>query len=305
MAVRAPDPHNLRAAAERVAAATAPIIDTDRACLGCGYNLRGLRVGIKCPECGLPSRLPANLDDPLALMPRSVILAFTLGCWAASVCVVLTVALVLTLRLEPWDAWITLCGLTTVAVLWIGATMLITPGFAIPQAVVRGFAHGGRLRRAARWLQLGWPILAGATLLRTILTNPPGSATAALQLVQFLGFATGMAGIVMLSLLLQRLADWTRDAEANTAFNWAMWGLPVVTPLLFLDTPLFSANLILRFLIPLLWLGLVCTFPFGLLTLSKSVTLSIVHSFEHEDRLRRKTERDRKHQEKVSRLLKR
>jgi hypothetical protein len=305
MAVRAPDPHNLRAAAEHSAAAMAPIIDTDRACLGCGYNLRGLRAGVKCPECGLPSKLPANLDDPLSLMPRSVIFAFTLGCWAATVCVILTVAMVLSLRFEAWESWITLCGLTAIAVLWLGATMLITPGFAIPQAVVRGFSQGGRLRRAARWLQLGWPMFAGATLLREVLVSPAGSATAALQLLQFVGFAAGMAGIVTLSLLLQRLADWTRDGEANTAFNWTMWGLPVVTPLMLLDSPLLSANLILKFLIPLLWLGLVCTFPFGLLTLSKSVTLSIAHSFEHEARLERKAERDRKHQEKMAKLLKR
>ena len=73
MAVRAPDPHNLRSAAHNVAASA--IIDTDRPCLGCGYNLRGLRAGINCPECGLPSVLPQGLDDPLALMPRSVVLA--------------------------------------------------------------------------------------------------------------------------------------------------------------------------------------------------------------------------------------
>ena len=85
----------------------------------------------------------------------------------------------------------------------------------------------------------------------------------------------------------------------------AMWGLPVVTPLLLLDTPMLSANPLLRFLIPLLWLGLVCTFPFGLITLSKSVTLSIVHSFENDFREERKKERDRKHQARLAKLLKR
>jgi acyl carrier protein len=32
--------------------------DIDRACLGCGYNLRGLSRGGACPECGRGADLP-------------------------------------------------------------------------------------------------------------------------------------------------------------------------------------------------------------------------------------------------------
>ncbi|MDQ3439477.1 MAG: acyl carrier protein [Planctomycetota bacterium] len=32
--------------------------DNDRACLGCGYNLRGLPGGSVCPECGRGADLP-------------------------------------------------------------------------------------------------------------------------------------------------------------------------------------------------------------------------------------------------------
>jgi hypothetical protein len=302
MAVRVPDPHNLRAAAQNVAASA--IIEVDRACLGCGYNLRGLREGINCPECGLPSALPKDLDDPLALMPRSVIAAFIIGCWSASICVLLTVALVVLMRLNIWPAWIMIAGHAAVSVLWVGATILITPAFALPQAIVRGFSITSRLRRSARWLQLGWVAFAGAALLSEAVPNPAAALSNFFYLVQVGGFLAGMAGIVVLSILLQRLAEWTRDEEAGTAFNWGMWGLPVMTPLLFVDWPVFTSNALLKFAVPLLWLCLACTFPYGLLSLSKSVTLSIVHSFEHEHRQERKAERDRKHQEKLARMLK-
>src|SRR5438552_13978961 len=96
MRPRAPDPHNLRA---MTSAMPAPVFESDHPCLGCGYNLRGLRAGVKCPECGMPSVMPAGIDDPLALMPRPVIVAFIWGCWAASFCVVGAIAAVIISRL--------------------------------------------------------------------------------------------------------------------------------------------------------------------------------------------------------------
>jgi hypothetical protein len=308
MAVRAPDPHNLRAAAQR--AAGSAIIDSDRPCLGCGYNLRGLRAGINCPECGLPSVLPEDVDDPLALMPRSVIVAFIIGCWSASICVMLIVGLVVVLRLEIAPAEVMVAALAVVSMAWLGATILITPAFALPQAVKRGFALGSRLRRASRWLQLGWPVLAGATLLKLAAPNASASLANLLLLLQIAGFLSGMAGIVALCVLLQQLADWTRDDGAGTAFNWAMWSLPIATVLILIMEPAGGWAMPARGLVPMdflvhaLWFAALCTLPYGLLNLSKSVTLSIVHSFEHEDRQRRKTERDRKQQEKLSRMLK-
>lgn len=38
-----------------------PVIDRDWTCAGCGYNLRGLTVGVPCPECG-----HINFDRPTA-----------------------------------------------------------------------------------------------------------------------------------------------------------------------------------------------------------------------------------------------
>ena len=50
-----------------------------------------------------------------------------------------------------------------IAFIWVVATCLLTPAFGIRQAVTRGFSQQSRLRRAARWLQLGWPVAAVVT----------------------------------------------------------------------------------------------------------------------------------------------
>src|ERR1043165_1019057 len=101
MAHRAPDPHNLRNLAQAPGMhGPAPIIEVDRECAGCGYNLRGLRVGINCPECGMPTITPKGIDDPLSMMPMRVILTVVRGCWVGSICVVLMVGLELAERFE-------------------------------------------------------------------------------------------------------------------------------------------------------------------------------------------------------------
>lgn len=56
------------------AALDADIVDTDRPCANCGYNLRGLGIDGVCPECGTPisfslSELPAFVRKPKVDVP--------------------------------------------------------------------------------------------------------------------------------------------------------------------------------------------------------------------------------------------
>jgi hypothetical protein len=291
MPYRAPDPHNLSA----LVGNHAPVIAGDRACAGCGYNLRGLRVGTACPECGLPTVAVANIDDPLSVMPTRVILAFIRGCWVASICVAALLGLVVALQFRAMNRDEFVMCLAALSVLWLGAVLWLTPAFTLPQATLRGFTHRSRLRQAARWLQWGWVIAAFSELLQLKLSIASAGINQLLTIGQVGGFAAGLIGTMLMSILLERLADWTRDADAERMFNWATWGLPIATALLLWN----PSHVLMRLAFLLAWLLVAATFPYGLLSLSKSVTLSALHSLEHKDRQRRRNERDRQFDDRV------
>ncbi len=301
MSARGSDPHNLRSAVAK--AGVAAIIDIDRECVGCGYNLRGLRYGMPCPECGLISTLAAGgaggeIDDALSLAPPRVILAFIRGCWAASIIITLVVGLIMAQRFPDWNAKVSRWGLFGLALLWLCAVMWLTPAFAIPQAASRGFWRRSRLRKATRWMQLGWPLAAGMTLLQHEITLT--TQTAALtQAVFTVSALVGLTGTILLSIMLERLSEWARDDRAQNLFNWAMWTIPITTLLLVVDIPLPMVGLIFG----ILWLIGIALFPYALLSLSSAVTLCIVHSYEHRQREERRADRDRRHEEKIARTV--
>jgi hypothetical protein len=223
------------------------------------------------------------------------------------VCVVLAVGALFSQRFELWDVRLTLMGLCGLSLAWWFATIVLTPSFALPQAVTRGFGPASKLRKAARLLPIGWVMATFASLAREFLSasSPavvfptPTTFASLLGFAQVVGFLLGMAGIVVLCILLERLADWTRDSDAQRMFNWSMWLIPILSPMLFMSSLalpfLYSSELI----IPIVWLVAAGFFPYGLLSLSKSVTLSIVHSFEQEERARRSEERKAQHFSKV------
>jgi hypothetical protein len=300
MAFRGADPHNLRRLASK--SVQGPLIETDRECGGCGYNLRGLRLGVNCPECGLcSSTIYSQIDDPLSLMPLRVIFAFIRGCWVASICMIGMLVTVLLEQLEVWDAMAAAVSFSALATLWCGAVIWLTPAFTIPQAVIRGFSQRGRVRRTSRWLQFGWVIAAGSMLAETAIANPRPGIASVIGLGQWAGVAIGMIGLVMLCILLERLAEWTRDDDAQRMFNLSMWGMPIATLALLIDfTVPLAGMIVLGF-----WVLSVCTFPYGLLSLSKSVTLTILHSIEHRERTERKHERDEQFMTEAAKRAKR
>lgn len=63
------------------------VIDDDRRCLACGYQLRGLREGRRCPECGrpiIPLRGQGLAEGETALLKRLAVgLLLAAAAWAA------------------------------------------------------------------------------------------------------------------------------------------------------------------------------------------------------------------------------
>jgi hypothetical protein len=214
------------------------------------------------------------------------------------VIIILAVGLILAQRFESLSASYSRWGLLALAALWVGAVMWLTPAFAIPQAASRGFVRRSRLRQVTRWLQLAWPLAAGMSVVQHELALSAAIGSMA-RLLFTLGVLVGLAGVVLLAIMLERLSEWARDDVAQNLFNWAMWTIPITTLLLVVDIPLPVISMIFG----IFWLMGIALFPYALLSLSGAVTLCIVHAYEHRQREGRRAERDRQHQDKIARAV--
>ena len=63
------------------------LIDDDKLCDQCGQNVRGLRYGGACPECGTPIILRTDRDLPFHEMPLPLIKQFRVNSWIATLAV--------------------------------------------------------------------------------------------------------------------------------------------------------------------------------------------------------------------------
>lgn len=281
---------------------TGPVVGDERPCPDCGYDLQGLPLERRCPKCGGPVVGPSwgrILDEPLSQMPVAVIKVFRRGCWVTSLTVAGFLAVMIGGRLSVWNPvtwwWMVFAS----AALWPVAAWMVTPSFDLPHAVACGFGPGSRLRQAGHWLQLGWPVGAGAGLWLVTAPSVTPPSVALLKLTAAGGIVTGLAGVVVLAIMLGRLAEWVRDDRAQRALDLAVWGVPPASGLLLLDAPVPMVGL----LVGLIWLVSVCCFPYGLLSLSHSVTLSVMHSREHRERLVRRRRRAEEFADRVAERL--
>ena len=184
--------------------------------------------------------------------------------------------------------------------LWIYAVWRLTPVLDEPQAAAYGFSREGRLRLAVRWLQLGWVVAALSIPLGAVFSGYTFGFTFFLTLF-FVGLGLGLLGLVCFVMFLRRFAGWVGDEFAEKAFYLAVWGNVIAIPLailffnilfglgpfLIIVGPLFVLPIVVLLIVSLL------AFPVGLLSLSRSVDWSVVHS-------RREAERARALREKMA-----
>ncbi|MCH8259861.1 MAG: hypothetical protein IIC46_06615 [Planctomycetes bacterium] len=276
------------------------LIDVDKKCDQCGYILRGLRYGGACPECGTSIVLRSDPNLAFHEMPLPLIKQFRVNSWIATFSAAGFVGLLVFGRGLVGSAVglaVPILGLIGV---WIYAVWRLTPVLDQPQAAAYGFARGGRLRLAARWLQFGW-VLAALSIPSSVLFSRSPFGFGLFTTLFFVGLGLGLLGLVCFVMFLRRFAGWVGDDFAERAFNMAVWGNMIAIPLAVgLANMIFGLGPFLIIVVPLfvvpvaaLLIASMLAFPVGLLSLSRSVDWSVVHS-------RREAERARALREKMA-----
>ncbi len=271
-----------------------PIPD-DKPCEYCGYNLRGLRYSMVCPECGTPIRYRRHADLPFQELPLPLIKGFRASCWMATVAIAGLPGLWLT-----WVLYIrTYVGFALVLVvlaLWLTAAWRLTRALDLPQAIAHGLSARSWLRNAARWLQVGWAVAAGAELARWL---PVGAGLATpLNGLVLCGILAGMVGLGAMAIFLARFAEWVGAEFAARAFRFAVWGTVIMgVAAMLVPAIILPIGGLTFFFFPLIMVPIailaaaIGAFPVGLFALSRSVDWSAFHARDQAARDRRLHER--------------
>lgn len=268
------------------AALKGELIEKDRPCKQCDYNLRGLKIGGVCPECGTAIIIDNPFRDSLCDAPRGVILRLSAGFWMTLGSLAILIAIPFAIVSLRSSTNMTIYALECIAVgLWLLGIWFITTPINTPNGAKFCFARSSKLRIAARWMQLSFLLLILLEFGVALTTPPFGiSPLAQIESVLFLPlFILGLAGFVVLGLLLMNLAHWSYDMSAHRMLNWAVWGLPISTLTLMLS----GINVVFGFLVctmTLLWLFSIFSFGRAMISLGSSVTWAVHHSRQIADR---------------------
>lgn len=211
--------------------AGASSIGKDLACANCGYNLRGLKPGGVCPECGkvIPFDLPIALDPMLAgdsARRSKTLWGLTLMTAAVACAVALRIGSAALWSFTLWPSLTLHASVKlAIALAWSIGVILALP---------RSMDGGNRLRRAARQLIVLSQVLWVPSALCGLLALIPGLAAGAPRLEQWsqvMG-VPAMLGSIGVALLLLQAADEIQLDEAPKLIVMAVWTVPVLTGVL-------------------------------------------------------------------------
>lgn len=105
------------------------VLEHDRPCGSCGYNLKGLAPGGVCPECGAPIRARTSSSEAapeLLEAPRWRVLAIAAGCFGLIGVVIFKYILIVAMSMARASALWTNAMLACVGVAWVVGVVLVT-----------------------------------------------------------------------------------------------------------------------------------------------------------------------------------
>ncbi len=216
----------------------------DRPCHRCGYSLRGLAYGGRCPECGTPIRRSFGRGtDSLVDAPLEYLRPLAAGLLLMAVCAIAGAFALGSARVPPAlqaSAWaVAICGAW-----WIGVWIATRPRPIGDSTIPDTLLESPGLRGAIRLLQLAWvgaaigwavtayvPALTGPAVPplgpAPGVPPPPPAAVVTARRAALILEGIGYLSVVPLSIYLSALAAWAGETGLVERFRWSAWGVTV------------------------------------------------------------------------------
>lgn len=212
------------------------VITESRPCPGCEYDLKGLRIGGHCPECGQLIRAKRKsygpregtmTDAPPAYVKR-VGLGFTL----------MSVGIALTLLGVPLSCFVRHALLVTTllgSLAWIAGVVIVSmprpPEFAEQQNPI---LDTPKWRTGVRTAAAMWPLFLTCAIL-AVLTQTAGMLGTMFLIATGLAGVASFVGLIPISIYVAEMEFWMSDDTGGWQLRGAAW-LILVFGILFLIT---------------------------------------------------------------------
>lgn len=204
------------------------VIMEARPCRKCGYDLKGLRVGGKCPECGEPIRArkksfgprEGTMSDAPPAYVKRVGLGFTL----------MSVGIILSLLGVPIGCFVPyglLGAILLGSLFWIAGGWIITgPRPAEFREVHNPIMDNPRWRTGVRVAAAMWPGFLLLTGLAIATQSMGVLGTVLLILAGIIGLLS-LAGMIPISIYIAEIEFWMSDDTGGWQLRGAAWVLLV------------------------------------------------------------------------------
>jgi hypothetical protein len=291
------------------------VIDEDRFCRMCQYNLRGLSYGGACPECGGSILAGDDSRDALRDVPLRSIVRLGFGLWMQAAAQVGVIALPLLLRpalraspLHPWLAMLVIAGA------WAVGAWLATRPIDSELGILNGYGSRAWLRRIAGLAAIAWPLLTLALLVGwsmrasraavaataaatasgagapAVTILPPAPAPVQADWMTLAALLAGMAALMLMAWLHQRLAHWMYDLRSFQMLNWSTWGIGLTAIWTVLTQGTWNWPVTAAVVLAI-WVAAIVCQGLALRCLAMEVSWSVQHAREGSERDRRRRHR--------------
>lgn len=267
-------------------------IETDRHCLGCGYNLRGLMLGGSCPECG-QSIAWTGPDDLLLSgtheQRRSWHVGLGVAAFVLAAAVVARAALFVTgfFGVDPGVKLVYLSVALALSGAWAWSVWLMTP-----PRLAEHWPWMRPLRPFVRASQLLWPLAYAVWIVAAL------NQSQALELAMKLGRVVPGAGAIALAVILSRVAERSDLEDAARRLNAAAWFLPITAllPQAFPSSVAWFTGILLGIALAF-WMWTMALYALGVFEMHRHLAWTQRHALDamgRDERMRaRRAEMDR------------